>query len=93
MEWFILIVVVASVMWLWNRDMERARRTGKRPGGNAAGAFAVMNELFQPNAHEVSVIQEAEKEAAVEIPGAPDPLHPGKTEPPSSPEETGRSVG
>lgn len=78
MEWLILVAVVALVVWLWNREMARARRTGKRPGGSAAGAFAVMNELFQPNAHEVSVIAEANKEAAVEIPGSPDPLSSGK---------------
>ena len=76
MEWVILFATVVLVAWLWNRDMARARRTGKRPCGSATGAFAVMNELFQPNAHEVLIIAEANKEAAVELPGAPDPLLP-----------------
>lgn len=77
MEWAILAAIVAIVVWLWRREMKRYRRTGKRPGGSAAGAFAVMNEVFQPNAHEVSIVKEAEAEAAVELPGSPDKLKPG----------------
>ncbi|AWR20803.1 hypothetical protein AURMO_00184 [Aurantimicrobium photophilum] len=50
----------------------RFKKTGRRPSGGAAGAFAVMDELFHPSARESRIVAEEQAEARAPMPSADD---------------------
>lgn len=50
----------------------RYKKLGKKPSGGAAGAFAVMDELFHPSARESRIVAEEQAEARAPMPSADD---------------------
>lgn len=50
----------------------RYKKLGKKPSGGAAGAFAVMDELFHPSARESRIVVEEQAEARAPMPSADD---------------------
>ena len=50
----------------------RYKKSGKRPSGGAAGAFAVLDELFHPSARESRIVAEEQAEARAPMPSADD---------------------
>jgi hypothetical protein len=50
----------------------RYKETGTKPSGGAAGAFAVLDELFHPSARESRIVAEEQAEARAPMPSADD---------------------
>ena len=50
----------------------RYKKSGKKPSGGAAGAFAVLDELFHPSARESRIVAEEQAEARAPMPSADD---------------------
>ena len=64
-----IVLVVFVVSYPAQR---RYKKSGKKPSGGAAGAFAVMDELFHPSARESRIVAEEQAEARAPMPSADD---------------------
>ena len=62
-----LVIVAVS-----SPAQRRYKKSGKRPSGGAAGAFAVMDEIFHPSARETRIMMEEQAEARAPMPSADD---------------------
>lgn len=65
---FILIVIVAVAY----PAQRRYKKSGKKPSGGGAGAFAVMDEIFHPSSREHRIVMEEQAEARAPVPSADD---------------------
>lgn len=63
-------VVLLGIVAISYPAQRRYKKTGKRPSGGAAGAFAVMDELFHPSARETRIVMEEQAEARAPMPSA-----------------------
>lgn len=68
--WVGLVLLVIFVVSF--PAQRRYKKSGKRPSGGAAGAFAVLDELFHPSARESRIVAEEQAEARAPIPSADD---------------------
>jgi hypothetical protein len=65
--------VIALVIFVISYPAQRRyKKLGKKPSGGAAGAFAVMDELFHPSAREHRIVMEEQAEARAPMPSADD---------------------
>lgn len=65
--------VIALVIFVVSYPAQRRyKQLGKKPSGGAAGAFAVMDELFHPSAREHRIVMEEQAEARAPMPSADD---------------------
>ncbi|BDU10249.1 hypothetical protein AINA4_01700 [Aurantimicrobium sp. INA4] len=65
--------VIALVIFVISYPAQRRyKKLGKKPSGGAAGAFAVMDELFHPSAREPRIVAEEQAEARAPMPSADD---------------------
>ena len=64
-----IVLVVFVVSYPAQR---RYKKSGKKPSGGAAGAFAVLDELFHPSARESRIVAEEQAEARAPMPSADD---------------------
>ena len=65
--------VVALMIFVISYPAQRRyKKLGKKPSGGAAGAFAVMDELFHPSARESRIVAEEQAEARAPMPSADD---------------------
>jgi hypothetical protein len=65
----VIALVIVAVSYPAQR---RYKKSGKRPSGGAAGAFAVMDEIFHPSARETRIVMEEQAEARAPMPSADD---------------------
>jgi hypothetical protein len=65
----IVLLVIFVVSYPAQR---RYKKNGKKPSGGAAGAFAVMDEIFHPSAREHRIVMEEQAEARAPMPSADD---------------------
>lgn len=65
----VITLVIVAVSYPAQR---RYKKSGKRPSGGAAGAFAVMDEIFHPSARETRIVMEEQAEARAPMPSADD---------------------
>ncbi len=65
----VIALVIVAVSYPAQR---RYKKSGKRPSGGAAGAFAVMDEIFHPSARETRIVMEEQAEARAPMPAADD---------------------
>ena len=65
----VIALVIVAVSYPAQR---RYKKSGKRPSGGAAGAFAVLDELFHPSAREHRIVMEEQAEARAPMPSADD---------------------
>jgi Tfp pilus assembly protein PilE len=63
----VVLLVIVAISYPAQR---RYKKTGKRPSGGAAGAFAVMDELFHPSARETRIVMEEQAVARAPMPSA-----------------------
>lgn len=72
-ELLIWVGFIALVIFVISYPAQRRyKKLGKKPSGGAAGAFAVMDELFHPSARESRIIAEEQAEARAPMPSADD---------------------
>ncbi|MDH6410475.1 hypothetical protein M2114_001415 [Aurantimicrobium minutum] len=72
-ELLIWVGVIALVIFVISYPAQRRnKKLGKKPSGGAAGAFAVMDELFHPSARESRIVAEEQAEARAPMPSADD---------------------
>ena len=72
-ELLIWVGVIALVIFVVSYPAQRRyKKSGKRPSGGAAGAFAVMDEIFHPSARETRIVMEEQAEARAPMPSADD---------------------
>lgn len=72
-ELLIWVGVIALVILAVSYPAQRRyKKSGKRPSGGAAGAFAVMDEIFHPSARETRIVMEEQAEARAPMPSADD---------------------
>ncbi len=65
--------VIALVIFVISYPAQRRyKKLGKKPSGGAAGAFAVMDELFHPSARDTRIVAEEQAEARAPLPAADD---------------------
>ena len=65
--------VIALMIFVISYPAQRRnKKLGKKPSGGAAGAFAVMDELFHPSARESRIVAEEQAEARAPMPSADD---------------------
>ena len=65
--------VIALMIFVISYPAQRRnKKLGKKPSGGAAGAFAVMDELFHPSARESRIVAEEQAEASAPKPSADD---------------------
>ncbi|MEG0028242.1 MAG: hypothetical protein RR713_02605 [Aurantimicrobium sp.] len=65
--------VIALMIFVISYPAQRRnKKLGKKPSGGAAGAFAVMDELFLPSARESRIVAEEQAEASAPMPSADD---------------------
>ena len=62
-----LLIAVVAYPAQW-----RYKKMGTKPSGGAAGAFAVLDELFHPSAREHRIVMEEQAEARAPMPSADD---------------------
>lgn len=65
----VIALIIVAVSYPAQR---RYKKSGKRPSGGAAGAFAVMDEIFHPSARETRIVMEEQAEARAPMPSADD---------------------
>jgi hypothetical protein len=65
----VIALVIVAVSYPAQR---RYKKNGKKPSGGAAGAFAVMDEIFHPSARETRIVMEEQAEARAPMPSADD---------------------
>ncbi len=70
LTWFGLIAL--KIFVISYPAQRRYKKLGKKPSGGAAGAFAVMDELFHPSARESRIVAEEQAEARAPMPSADD---------------------
>lgn len=72
-ELLIWVGFIALVIFVISYPAQRRyKKLGKKPSGGAAGAFAVMDELFHPSARESRIVAEEQAEARAPMPSADD---------------------
>lgn len=72
-ELLIWVGFIALVIFVISYPAQRRyKKLGKKPSGGAAGAFAVMDELFHPSARESRIVAEEQAEARATMPSADD---------------------
>lgn len=72
-ELLIWVGIIALVIFVISYPAQRRyKKLGKKPSGGAAGAFAVMDELFHPSARESRIVAEEQAEARAPMPSADD---------------------
>ena len=72
-ELLIWVGVIALMIFVISYPAQRRnKKLGKKPSGGAAGAFAVMDELFHPSARESRIVAEEQAEARAPMPSADD---------------------
>lgn len=72
-ELLIWVGVIALVIFVISYPAQRRyKKLGKKPSGGAAGAFAVIDELFHPSARESRIVAEEQAEARAPMPSADD---------------------
>ena len=65
--------VIALMIFVISYPAQRRnKKLGKKPSGGAAGASAVMDELFHPSARESRIVAEEQAEARAPMPSADD---------------------
>ena len=65
--------VIALMIFVISYPAQRRnKKLGKKPSGGAAGAFAVMDELFHPSARESRIVAEEQAEARAPMTSADD---------------------
>ena len=65
-------VIALMIFVISDPAQRRNKKLGKKPSGGAAGAFAVMDELFHPSARESRIVAEEQAEARAPMPSADD---------------------
>jgi hypothetical protein len=65
-------VVLLVILVLSYPAQRRFKKSGKRPSGGAAGAFAVLDEVFHPSSREHRIAMEEQAEARAPMPSPED---------------------
>jgi hypothetical protein len=65
-------VVLLVILVLSYPAQRRFKKSGKRPSGGAAGAFAVLDEIFHPSSREHRIAMEEQAEARAPMPSPED---------------------